>query len=153
MNEHTVIQAIEYDRIDGRNAYQSKTKKITLGSPALDENKAMKIAAQIWKETEGGGLEMTAELPIHQILDLMLLLGRSMLYFREAYRMPLLYDPVDPSVERLGVQGDAMQIEICTDNPEINMDIQEFCNALNELGDLTGERLRSLGRILEEMQY
>lgn len=48
MSDHTVIQAAGYDRIDGKNALQSDIKKITLGIPVLEKNKAMQIAAQIW---------------------------------------------------------------------------------------------------------
>lgn len=96
---------------------------------------------------------MQTELPIHQILDLMIFLGRSMVYFRDAYRMPLFYNPENPTVERVGLQGDAMAIEVCVENPDINQDIVAFYDSLNEMGDWTAERLRTLGRIMEELDY
>mgnify|MGYP001034899685 CR=1 FL=1 len=153
MNEKIVMTAEGYDRIDGRNAYRSELKRLTLGVPMLEENKKMQIAAQIWKESDDGRQEIHAELPIHQVFDLMIFLSRSLLYFREAYRLPLLYDPQNPMVERVGIQGDVMPVAVCTDNPKINEDIQAFSLALNDLGEINGERLRVLARILEELEY
>lgn len=153
MNEKIVMTADNYDRIDGRNAYRSDIKKLTLGTPVLAENQNMQIAAQIWKENIDGQQEIYIELSIHQIFDLMIFLSRTLLHFREAYRLPLLYDPQQPTIERIGIQGEAMPVTICTDNPNINEDIQAFSQALNDLGELSGERLRVLTRILEEMEY
>ena len=152
MNEKTVITTNGYDRLDGRNAYHSDIKRLTLGAPALKENRAMQIAAQLWTAQEDGTLKVSAELPIHQIFDLMIVLGRTLLYFKEAYRLPLLYDPDNPTIERIGLQGEALPVSICTDNPNINKDIQDFSQALNDLGELTGERLRTLTRILKELE-
>lgn len=152
MNEKIVVAANGYDRLDGRNAYHSDLKRITLGAPALKENQAMQIAAQLWTAQEDGTLKMSAELPIHQVFDLMIVLSRTLLYFKEAYRLPLLYDPNNPTIERIGLQGEALPVSICTENPNINKDIQDFSQALNDLGELTGERLRTLTRILKELE-
>ena len=152
MNERIVVAANGYDRVDGRNAYHSDIKRITLGAPALKENQAMQIAAQLWTAQEDGTLKMSAELPIHQVFDLMIVLSRTLLYFKEAYRLPLLYDPDNPTIERIGLQGEALPVSICTENPNINKDIQDFSQALSDLGELTGERLRTLTRILKELE-
>ena len=152
MNERIVVTAQGYDRVDGRNAYRSGIKRLTLGVPTLEQNRTMKIAAQIWTALEDGTLEVSAELPIHQVFDLMIMLSRTLLYFKEAYRLPLLYDPDNPTIERIGLQGEALPVTICTDNPNINKDIQDFSQALSDLGELTGERLRTLTRILEELE-
>ena len=45
MNEKIVVTASGYDRLDGRNAYRSDIKRLTLGAPILKENQAMQIAA------------------------------------------------------------------------------------------------------------
>ena len=152
MNEKIVVAAKGYDRLDGRNAYYSDLKRMTLGAPALKENQAMQIAAQLWTAQEDGTLKMSAELPIHQVFDLMIVLSRTLLYFKEAYRLPLLYDPDNPTIERIGLQGEALPVSICAENPNINKDIQDFSQALNDLGELTGERLRTLTRILKELE-
>ena len=152
MNEKIVVAANGYDRLDGRNAYYSDLKRMTLGAPALKENQAMQITAQLWTAQEDGTLKMSAELPIHQVFDLMIVLSRTLLYFKEAYRLPLLYDPDNPTIERIGLQGEALPVSICTENPNINKDIQDFSQALSDLGELTGERLRTLTRILKELE-
>lgn len=153
MNEKIVMAADGYERIDGRNAYQSEITRLTLGAPMLEENKKMQIAAQIWRKNANDQLEMDAELPIHQVFDLMIFLSRTLLHFREAYRLPLLYDPEHPTVERIGIQGDIMPVTVCTENPNINEDIRAFSQALNDLGEINGERLRVLTQILAEMEY
>lgn len=152
MNEKIVLTAEGYDRVDGRNAYLSALKKITLGVPYWEENKSMQIAAQLWKENKDGELEISTELPIHQIFDLMIFLSRTLLYFKEAYRFPLLFDPENPTIEKIGLQGGVFPVEICMNNPDIQKDIQTFHQSLSDLGELTGERLRTLTRILEELE-
>ena len=116
------------------------------------ENQNMQITAQLWKENENRELEICMELPIHQIFDLMIFLSRTLLYFKEAYRFPLLYDPENPIIERVGVQGGALPVKICVENKNIDKDIQIFSQSLSDLGELTGERLRTLTRILEELK-
>jgi len=152
MNEKVVIVSNGYDLIDGKNAYRSDIKRLTLGAPMLDENKEMQIAAQIWENDKDGELILSQEIPIHQIFDLIIFLSRTLLYFKEAYRLPLLYDPEKPTVERIGVQGGVLPVEVCTDNQNINEDIKVFAQSLNDLGELIGERRRVLSRILEELE-
>ncbi|MGI6497943.1 MAG: DUF6530 family protein [Oscillospiraceae bacterium] len=152
MTKNAVIIADGYDRIDGRNAYRSDIKSLTLGAPVMEENKCMQIAVQMWKENAKGESELGFEIPIHQIFDLMILLSRTMLYFKEAYRMPLLYNPENPTVERVGVQGGVLPVMVCTENPAIDSDIKKFSQALSDLGELTGERLRTLTRMIEELE-
>lgn len=152
MSEKIVMVSNDYDRIDGRNAYQSDIQHLTLGAPVLEENKQMQIAAQIWKTDKDGEFILAEELPIHQIFDLMILLSRTLLYFKEAYRFPLLYDPEKPTVERIGVQGGVLPVEVCTDNGNINEDIKVFAQSLNDLGELIGERQRVLNHILKELE-
>jgi hypothetical protein len=152
MNEKVVIVSNGYDRVDGRNAYKSDIKRLTLGAPILEENKVMQIAAQIWKSNKDGELILAQELPIHQVFDLMIFLSRTLLYFKEAYRLPLLYDPEKPIIERVGVQGGALPVEVCIDNQNINEEIQVFAQSLSDLGEIIGERQRVLSRILEELE-
>lgn len=152
MNEKIVMMSDGYDRVDGRNAYHSDIKRLTLGMPILEENKKIQIAAQIWKSNKGGKLILAQELSVHQVFDLIIFLSRTLLYFKEAYRFPLLYDPEKPIVERIGVQGGVLPVEICIDNQNINEDIKAFAQNLNDLGELIGERERVLSRILEELE-
>lgn len=72
---------------------------------------------------------------------------------RRLYRHEHLYDEENPIINRVGLQGDAMTVEVCTENEQIKEDIQLFQQALNNDGELIGERLRTLSRILKEMGY
>ena len=46
-----------------------------------------------------------------------------------------------------------MEVAVCTDNPMIDEDIKLFAQALNEDGELLGERFRILSRLLKDMGY
>lgn len=87
------------------------------------------------------------------MLDLAILVCRAAQHFREAYRYPKLYDPNAPTIDRIGLQGDAMTVEVCTTNPKIDEDIQLFAQALSQDDELLGERFRTLARVLEKMGY
>ncbi|HCS72312.1 MAG TPA: hypothetical protein DIW17_00355, partial [Clostridiales bacterium] len=93
------------------------------------------------------------ELPMHRVLDLAILTCRSYLYFQNAYRYPKLYNPDNPMIDRVGLQGDAMTIEVCKDNPMIDEDIQLFSQALSQDGEIIGERLSVLSLLLKEAGY
>ena len=58
-----------------------------------------------------------------------------------------------PRIDRVGLQGDAMDIEVCTENPMLEEDIRLFYNVLGEDGELLGERFSVLARLLREMGY
>lgn len=90
---------------------------------------------------------------MHRVLELAILTCRSYLYFQNAYRYPKLYDPDNPQIDRVGLQGDAMTIEVCKDNPMIDEDIQLFSQALSQDGEIIGERLTVLSRLLKEAGY
>lgn len=147
-----VIESKGYDFIDGRNAYHSDIKRLTMGRPRKKENESMEIAIQVWKENKDGSQEIDIELPIHQLMDLMIFVSRGLLHFKDAYRLPLLYNPENPVIERIGVQGGVMPVSVCSENPDINKDIKEFSQAISNLGEITGERMRTLYRIIEEVK-
>lgn len=92
-------------------------------------------------------------MPLHRVLDLAILVCRAKLHFQDAYRYEKLYNPEKPVIDRVGLQGDAMTVAICTDNEKIDEDIKLFNQVLSEDGELIGERLRTLSRILKEMGY
>lgn len=46
-----------------------------------------------------------------------------------------------------------MTVEVCTDNEMIDEDIKLFNQVLSDDGELIGERLSILSRILKEMGY
>lgn len=151
MENKPILRAEHYERIDGKHAYQGPKTTITLGAPILNENGHTPIAVQIWKTDEGQQPALYTELPLHQVMDLMLVLGHTMAHFRSAYRLPLFYDPQNPDIARIGLQGDALTLSVCAENPNLNQEMAAFSQALSDLGELTGERLRLLTALLQEL--
>lgn len=111
------------------------------------------ISAKVWRYTGEKWSRQSEEMPLHRVLDLAILVCRAQLYFREAYRFPKLYDPENPLIDRVGLQGDAMSVAVCTDNERIDEDIELFFEALRKDDELLGERMSCLARILKEMGY
>lgn len=93
------------------------------------------------------------ELPLSRILDLAILVAQSSLYFQDAYRHEKFYDPENPLIDIIGLQGNRMTVEVDTDNPKIDEDILLFYDALQKDGELIGERFRILNRLLNELGY
>jgi hypothetical protein len=148
-----VIVVENYGNVDGRYAYNTDAKGLSLGLAQWNERGKVDISAKVWRHTGGKWSRQSEELPLHRVLDLAILICRAQLYFQDAYRHEKLYDPENPQIDRVGLQGDAMTVAVCTDNEKIDEDIRLFQQALGEDGELLGERLRTLSRILKEMGY
>lgn len=148
-----VIVSENYERVDGRYANATDAKGLSLGLAQWNDRGKVDISAKVWRYTGEKWSRQSEELPLHRVLDLAILVSRSMLHFREAYRYPDLYDPDHPVIDRVGLQGDAMTVAVCTDNEHIREDIKLFRQALSQDDELIGERLRTLSRILKEMGY
>ena len=148
-----VIVAEEYDRIDGRNAYESDAKGLTLGLAQWNDRGRVDVSAKVWRHTGEKWSRQSEELPMHRVLDLAILILEANAYLRESYRFPKLYDPENPKISRVGLQGDAMTVQVCTDNPLIDEDIRLFADAIAKDGELLGERFATLGRLLKDMGY
>ena len=148
-----VIVAEDYAHIDGRTAYHTDAQGLSLGLAQWNDRGRVDISAKVWRHTGEKWSRQSEELPLHRVLDLAILVCRAAQHFREAYRYPKLYDPNAPTNDRIGLQGDAMTVEVCTTNPKIDEDIQLFAQALSQDDELLGERFRTLARVLEEMGY
>lgn len=148
-----VIVSENYENIDGRKAYHTDAKGLSLGLAQWNDRGKVDISAKVWRYTGEKWSRQSEELPMHRVLDLAILVARASQYFREAYRFEKLYDPSEPNIDRVGLQGDAMTVSVCMDNPMIDEDIKLFSNILSEDGELLGERFRTLSRILKEMGY
>jgi hypothetical protein len=85
--------------------------------------------------------------------DLAIFVCRAKQHFQQACRCEHLYDLEHPVIDRIGLQGGAMTVSMCTDNPKLHDDIKLFSRALSEDDELLGERLRVLGAMLKEMGY
>jgi hypothetical protein len=146
-----VIVSEDYEKVDGRYAYQSDAKGLSLGLAQWNDRGKVDISAKVWRHTGEKWSRQSEELPMHRVIDLAILICQTKKYFQEAYRYKKLYDPDQPLIERVGLQGDAMSIAVCTDNEMIDEDIELFSQALAKDDELISERLFVLARILKEM--
>ena len=149
-----VIVSENYESVDGRTAYSSEAKGLSLGLAQWNDRGRVDASAKVWRYTGEKWSRQSEELPLHRVLDLAILVARGAQYFREeSYRHKKLYDPEQPQIDRIGLQGDAMTVSVCTDNEHIDEDIELLYTALAKDGELLGERFQTLARILGEMGY
>lgn len=142
-----VIICDNYEKVDGHRAYNSDVKGLELGFIKNEETNKLEILARILKEE---GFE---DMPINRAIDIAILMCEATLHFRDAYRMPKLYNEENPTINRVGMQGDAMNITVCKDNEDLDKDIFTFSDEISRQGELLGERFRILSSTLEELGY
>ncbi len=149
-----VIVAEDYEQIDGRAAYETDAKGLSLGLAQWNDRGKVDISAKVWRYTGEKWSRQSEELPLHRVLDLAILTCEAQRYLREdAYKYPDFYDPDHPQLGRVGLQGDAMTVTVCTENEHIQEDMRLFQDALARDGELLGERMAVLARILGELGY
>ncbi|RPF48165.1 hypothetical protein EDD70_0978 [Hydrogenoanaerobacterium saccharovorans] len=148
-----VIVSENYENVDGRYAYQSDAKGLSLGLAQWNDRGKVDVSAKVWRHTGEKWSRQSEELPLHRVIDLAILICRTKQHFRDAYRYPKLYDTEQPVIDRVGIQGDAMTVAVCTDNENIDEDIALFRDALAVDDEMLGERFAVLSRILKEMGY
>ncbi len=148
-----VVVSENYENVDGRYAYNSDAKGLSLGLAQWNDRGKVEISGKVWRHTGEKWSRQSEELPLHRILDLAIMVCRTKVHFMDAYRFENLYDETNPQIDRIGLQGDAMTLETCTENEKINEDIKLFSQALSNDGELIGERLATLSRLLKEMGY
>lgn len=152
--KHKPVLVVEnYEQVDGRSAYDSQAKGLSIGLAQWNERGRVDASAKVWRYTGEKWSRQSEELPLHRVLDLAILLARSEQYLRESYRYQKGYDEQNPVVERIGLQGDAMEVSVCTDNEHIQEDLLLLKDAMAKDGELLGERFRVLSDILKEMGY
>lgn len=152
-NHKPVIISDNYGKVDGRFAYKTDVSALSLGLSEQNEDGRAHIVAKVWRAAEEQGAGPSDELPLHRILDLSILICSALTHFSEAYRFEDLYDPQHPVIDRIGLQGNAMTVAVCTENEQIQEDIKLFNKALSDNSEMIGERLRTLTRMLEELGY
>lgn len=148
-----VIVSEEYAQIDGREK-NSDAMGLSLGLAQWNDRGRVDISAKVWRYTGEKWSRQSEELPLHRVLDLALLVCRGKMYMTDtAYRFDNMYNPDDPHIDRIGVQGGALNVDVCTDNPMIDEDIKLFAEAFSRDDELLSERLNVLSGLLKEMGY
>jgi len=147
-----VIVSEEYEKVDGRLAYNTDAKGLSLGLAQWNDRGKLDISAKIWRHTGEKWSRQSEEMPLHRALDLAILICRTKLIFKERYYKNEKDYPQYPLLDRIGVQGGAMNVSVCTDNERIEEDIELFDKCLREDDEIISERLRVLGSILKELE-
>jgi hypothetical protein len=148
-----VIVSENYENVDGRTAYHSDAKGLSLGLAQWNDRGKVDISAKVWRYTGEKWSRQSEELPLHRVIDLAILICRAKQHFAQAYRFDKLYDPNHTTIDRIGLQGDAMTVSVCTDNPMIDDDMKLFSQVLSEDDELISERLKTLSAMLKELGY
>ena len=153
LKHKAVIVAEGYEAIDGRNANNTETKGLSLGLAQWNDRGSLDISAKVWRHTGEKWSRQSEELPLHRVLDLTLLICEAQKHLREAYRHPKLYDPQQPVIGQIDLQGGRMKVSINTNNEMIDTDVALFRDSFDRDGELIGERLRRLADSLRELGY
>lgn len=148
-----VVIVEDYEQIDGRNAYESDAKGLSLGLAQWNDRGLLDISAKVWRYTGKKWSRQSEELPMHRVIDLAILICKTKQFFADSYRFPKLYDENQPQIDRIGLQGSAMTPKIATENPMIDGDIKLFAEVLARDDELMAERLHRLANLLNEMGY
>jgi hypothetical protein len=148
-----VVCAEGYDRIDGKYAANTDAQGLSLGLAQWNDRGNVDISAKIWRHSGEKWSRQSEEMPMHRVLDLAIMICKAYAYFKEAYRIPGLFDPAKPTISAIELQGAKSVLNICTDNPMIAGDIQLFAQELNDEGERLGERFRILAAAIKEAGY
>jgi hypothetical protein len=146
-----VVVSEDYDLIDGRLANHTDAKGLSLGLAQWNERGNLDISAKIWRHTGEKWSRQSEEMPLHRVLDLAILICKTRSFFLERYHKNEKDYPKYPLLERVGLQGGAMNVSICAGNEHIEEDIGLFDDCLHKDDEIISERLRALADSLKEL--
>lgn len=147
-----VIVSEDYDLIDGRNAPNTDAKGLSLGLAQWNERGNLEISAKIWRYTGEKWSRQSEEMPLHRVLDLAILICKTRLIFLERYRKNEKDHPQYPLLDRVGLQGGALNVSIAADNDHIESDIDLFDTCLRKDDEIISERLNVLRGLLADIE-
>jgi hypothetical protein len=91
-------------------------------------------------------------MPLHRVLDLAILICKARKFFMERYKKNEKDYPAYPLLDRIGLQGGAMNVSICKDNEQIENDINLFDDTLHKDDEIISERLNVLYGLIKEIK-
>ena len=147
-----VIVSEDYDKIDGRTANNSDAKGLSLGLAQWNDRGNLEISAKIWRHTGEKWSRQSEEMPLHRVLDLAILICKTRKIFLERYHKNEKDYPNYPQLDRIGLQGGAMNVAVSTDNEHIDTDINLFDDCLHKDDEIISERLAILYDLLKEIK-
>jgi len=145
-----VIVSEDYEKVDGRRTNRD-AKGLSLGLAQWNDRGTLDISAKIWRHTGGKWSRQSEEMPLHRVLDLAILICRSRLFFTERYRKMEKDYPAYPRIDRIGLQGGALNVAVCEENEHIGTDMELFEKSLREDDEIISERLHVLRELLHKI--
>ncbi len=147
-----VIVSEDYNLVDGRLFDKSDAKGLSLGLAQWNDRGNVDISAKIWRHTGEKWSRQSEELPLHRVMDLAILICKSKLYFRDKYYKKEEDYPNYPLIDRIGLQGGAMNVSVCTENEHIEEDMKLFDDCLHKDDEILSERIKTLSKIIKELE-
>lgn len=147
-----VIVSEDYSLIDGRSANNTDAEGLSLGLAQWNERGSLDISAKIWRYTGEKWSRQSEEMPLHRVLDLAILICKTRKFFLERYHKNEKTYPQYPLLDRIGLQGGALNVSICTDNEYIEKDLNLFDECLHKDDEIISERLNVLYKLLQEIK-
>lgn len=147
-----VFEVEDYDTVDGKYAYDSDAKGLSLGLAQWNERGRLDISAKVWRHSGNRWSRQSEELPMHRVLDLAILICKGYGFFQQIRSTGSPISLNNPGLGSLELQEGKANISICTDNPLIKEDIQLFAKALMEEDDRLNERFKVLSGLLREIR-
>ncbi len=148
-----VISVEDYGNIDSHHYPASDVRALSLGLAQWNDRGKVDISAKVWRHSGERWSRQSEELPIHRVIDLSIVIAKALEYFREAYRRPSLFKEENSQIARVGLEGDAFTMRVCTENKFIDEDIKLFADALSKQDEQISEHLSLLAETLNAMGY
>ncbi len=149
-----VVVVNDYAALDGRHAGNTDTRGLSIGlAQWSDRRNYRELSAKVWRYTGEKWSRQSEELPLHRVLDLAILICSSKHFFAERYRKTTEEHLKAPRIGHIALQGQAMNVELCTENNRIADDIEIFDEQLRKDDEFLSERLRRLAAALKELGY
>ena len=149
LKHNPVITVENYSKIDGRHANKTDAKGLSLGLAQWNEKGLVDISAKIWRHTDEKWSRQSEEMPLHRVLDLALLICTAKKYVQDSYQ----HSSNRPKFEQIALQGAAMNITMCDENPTLQQDLELFITAFQKDDELISERLQRLSSLLKDLGY
>lgn len=147
-----VIVSEDYDMIDGRYTGNTDARGLSLGLAQWNDRGKVEISAKIWRYTGEKWSRQSEEMPLHRVLDLAILICKTKLYFAGRYNSKKQEYPSYPLLDRIGLQGSAMNVAVCAENEHIESDMELFDLCLHKDDEIISERCKVLAGLLDELE-
>ncbi len=150
-----VICLNDYDSVDGKYAADSDAKGLSLGLAQWNDLGDTSISAKVWRHNGEQWLRSSEELPLHRVLDLALMIAKSLKKASNSEGTPcfVLRKEKDALVFNVKDKNIKLELEKCVDNPELDEHMRSFNEVLEKESDTIHKRLKMLFEALSGLAW